>query len=109
MEGVDWRNHIELTPRPVVKKSRVSVETVLATLGKGDSIESLLARAPGLTREDVNACLAYAAEALGRKAFLESFERGLEDIEAGRLTDDKDVWEEIARDRGPKDQVVSRK
>ena len=53
---MDWRERIELSPRPILKRSGVSVEAVLATLGKGDSIESLLARAPALTREDVAAC-----------------------------------------------------
>jgi len=35
---------------------------VLQYLGNGDSIEDVLAACPSLTREDIDACLAYAAE-----------------------------------------------
>lgn len=43
--------------RPVVRGTRITVQTVLEFLGAGDSIEDVLAEYPALTREDVQACL----------------------------------------------------
>ena len=43
--------------RPVVRGTRITVQTVFEFLGAGDSIEDLLAEYPALTREDVQACL----------------------------------------------------
>lgn len=49
--------------QPCIKGTRVMVWLVLNYLANGDSIEDILAAYPNLTREDVRACLAYAAEA----------------------------------------------
>ena len=46
--------------RPVVRGTRIAVRTVLEFLVAGDSVEDVLEEYPGLTREDVQACLAYA-------------------------------------------------
>jgi uncharacterized protein (DUF433 family) len=43
--------------RPVVRGTRIAVQTVLGFLGAGDSGEDVLAEYPALTREDVQACL----------------------------------------------------
>ena len=43
--------------RPVVRGTRIAVQTVLGFLGAGDSVEDVLAEYPALTREDVQACL----------------------------------------------------
>ncbi|HQF39906.1 MAG TPA: DUF433 domain-containing protein [Opitutaceae bacterium] len=56
---------IEINPaicngRPVIRGTRISVQTVLGFLSAGDSIDDVLAGYPQLTREDVLACLAYA-------------------------------------------------
>lgn len=60
-------NRIESRPdvlggKPCVKGTRMPVRDVLAYLAHGDTIEALLADFPYLTRADVLACLAYAAE-----------------------------------------------
>jgi len=47
--------------RPVVRGTRITVQTVLEFLAAGDSTEDLLAEYPALTREDVQACLEYAS------------------------------------------------
>lgn len=47
--------------RPVVRGTRIAVQTVLEFLAAGDSTEDLLAEYPALTREDVQACLEYAS------------------------------------------------
>lgn len=57
---------ITITPdicsgRPVVRDTRIAVQTVLEFLAAGDSIDDVLAEYPALTREDVQACLDYAS------------------------------------------------
>jgi uncharacterized protein (DUF433 family) len=49
--------------QPCIKGTRVMVWLVLNYLANGDSVEDILVAYPSLTREDVRACLAYAAEA----------------------------------------------
>lgn len=43
--------------RPVIRGTRITVQTVLEFLGAGDSIEEVLKEYPSLTREDVLACI----------------------------------------------------
>ena len=43
--------------RPVIRGTRIAVQTVLEFPGAGDSGEDVLAEYPALTREDVQACL----------------------------------------------------
>lgn len=50
--------------QPCVRGSRVMVWLVLQYLANGDSVEHVVAACPGLTKEDVEACLAYAAESV---------------------------------------------
>ena len=47
--------------KPVIKGTRVDVATVLGHLSAGDTVEDVM-RQYNLTREDVLAALAYAAE-----------------------------------------------
>jgi len=46
--------------KPIIRGMRISVELVLSLLAQGESIEAILSDYPGLEREDVLACLAYA-------------------------------------------------
>jgi len=46
--------------KPIIRGMRISVELVLSLLAQGVSIEDILADYPSLTREDIQACLAYA-------------------------------------------------
>jgi uncharacterized protein (DUF433 family) len=50
----------------VIEGTRVPVHTLLGHLAAGDSVAEL-AEGYGVTREDVLACLAYAAQVVGRK------------------------------------------
>ncbi|GIK50098.1 MAG: hypothetical protein BroJett013_27950 [Alphaproteobacteria bacterium] len=50
--------------KPCIKDTRLPVEHILAYLGAGDSIDDVLAAYPFLTREDVLAALAFAADYL---------------------------------------------
>jgi uncharacterized protein (DUF433 family) len=63
---VDYRARIVRDPRicggePVIRGTRVTLRTVLASLAEGDSIESILEDFPTLTGEDVRAVIAFAA------------------------------------------------
>jgi uncharacterized protein (DUF433 family) len=44
-----------------VKGTRIPVHQIVRMLANGDSVEDLLAEYPALTREDIMACLDYAA------------------------------------------------
>jgi uncharacterized protein (DUF433 family) len=46
---------------PVLKGTRVTLRTVLASLAGGDSVEEILADFPSLKAEDVQAAIAFAA------------------------------------------------
>jgi uncharacterized protein (DUF433 family) len=48
--------------KPCVRGTRVAVGDILGYLAGGMSEEQLLADFPQLSREDIRACLAYAAE-----------------------------------------------
>ncbi len=50
--------------KPVIKGTRLSVEFIIMRLAQGRSHEGLLESHPGLTREDIHACLAHASEFL---------------------------------------------
>ncbi|HVW86922.1 MAG TPA: DUF433 domain-containing protein [Bryobacteraceae bacterium] len=51
-----------LAGKPVVCGTRLAVEFILELLAAGESREDLLANYPGLTRDDILACLSYASQ-----------------------------------------------
>lgn len=53
--------------KPVVKGTRITVQTVLEFLAAGDSVENVLEEYPALTREDVQACLDYASRLMANQ------------------------------------------
>ena len=53
-----------LAGKPVLRGTRLSVEFVIGLLADGWSETDILADYPGLTREDITACLAYARDIL---------------------------------------------
>ena len=46
--------------KPIIRKTRISVELILSLLAQDENIEVILDDYPDLTREDIRACLAYA-------------------------------------------------
>ena len=48
--------------QPCVKGTRIMVWIVVQYLANGDKVADVLKSHPALTRKDVQACLAYAAE-----------------------------------------------
>ena len=66
---MNWQQRIVADPKvlygkPVIKKTRVPVDLVLEKLATGDTIEDLLEAYPNITRDDINACLLFAADAI---------------------------------------------
>ena len=62
-------DRIELNPRvcngkPVIKGTRIPVSIILEQIAAGESWESLLSGYPELQKEDIQAALIYAREAL---------------------------------------------
>ena len=48
--------------RPVIARTRIPVQTIMEFLGAGDSIDEVLEAYPSLKREDVYACIQFAAK-----------------------------------------------
>lgn len=50
-----------LAGKPVIRGTRLAVEFILELLAAGQSENEVLSGYPGLTREDILACLSYAS------------------------------------------------
>jgi uncharacterized protein (DUF433 family)/predicted nuclease of predicted toxin-antitoxin system len=50
-----------LAGKPVIRGTRLTVEFILELLAAGQSESDILTNYPGLTREDILACLSYAS------------------------------------------------
>jgi uncharacterized protein (DUF433 family) len=64
---MNYRDIISIEPgkrsgKPCIRGMRITVYDVLDYLASGMSIEDVLRDFPYLTREDIQACLAYAAD-----------------------------------------------
>ncbi len=58
--------------KPIIRGRRLAVEHVLGMLAAGDTMESILARYPGLEREDIQACLVFARRLAANEPLLGS-------------------------------------
>ena len=66
---IDWTLHIESVPeilygKPVIKNTRIPVDLILEKLASGDTVEDLLEAYPKIKREDISACLLFAADSV---------------------------------------------
>jgi uncharacterized protein (DUF433 family) len=66
---MDWRERIVVDPnilvgKPVIKGTRLAVEFIVDLLAQGWSESQILESYPGVSREDILACLKYASEIL---------------------------------------------
>ena len=64
-----WQDRIAVDSRvlvgkPVIKGTRLAVEFIVDLLAQGWSEEEILRNYPGLSHEDIQACLCYASEVL---------------------------------------------
>ena len=55
--------------KPIVRGTRLTVQYVLGLLAHGAQPSEILDEYPGLTEEDLRACLLFAAESLGSASF----------------------------------------
>ena len=66
---MEWRDRITTDPeilvgKPVIKGTRISVELIVGWLANGWTFEQVLESYPNITREDILAALAFAADRL---------------------------------------------
>ena len=66
---MDWKERIAvdsniLVGKPVVKGTRLAVAFIVDLLAQGWTEEEILCNYPGLTVEDIRACLRYASAIL---------------------------------------------
>jgi uncharacterized protein (DUF433 family) len=64
---MDWRSRITIEPgkrggKPCIRGLRITVSEVLEYLASGMTEDKILEDFPDLTREDIRACLAFAAD-----------------------------------------------
>jgi uncharacterized protein (DUF433 family) len=64
---MDYHHIISIKPgkrggRPCIRQMRISVADVLGWLAAGQTYAQILSDFPGLTEDDIRACLAYAAD-----------------------------------------------
>jgi len=73
--AMKWTDRIDIDParlagKPVIRGSRLSVDLIIGLLGQGWSENDILRNYPGVTHEDITACLQYASEVLqGEKVY----------------------------------------
>jgi len=70
---MEWQDRITLDPavlvgKPCIKGTRISVELILECLAAGWTAEQFLEQYDHITREDLQACFAYAGDVV-RKEF----------------------------------------
>jgi uncharacterized protein (DUF433 family) len=56
-----------LVGKPIVKGTRLSVDFIIGLLAQGWPEQEVLRNYPGLTHEDIQACLQYAAAMLAEE------------------------------------------
>ncbi len=66
---MDWKERIIIDPKilvgkPVIKGTRLAVEFIVELLAQGWAESEILRNYPGIEREDISACLAYATNLL---------------------------------------------
>lgn len=72
---VDWRDRITSNPeilvgKPVIKGTRISVELILGWLANGWSFDKIIEAYPHISREDILAALAFAAEMMHEEQYI---------------------------------------
>jgi len=66
---MSWQDRIVVDPailagKPIIKGTRLAVELIIDHLAQGWPESEILRNYPGLTQEDVQACLSYASDLL---------------------------------------------
>ena len=66
---MNWQERIIVDPqilvgKPVIKGTRLAVEFVVDLLAQGWDVDEILRNYPGISQDDIRACLSYASEIL---------------------------------------------
>ena len=66
---MSWQDRIVVDPailagKPIIKGTRLAVELIIDHLAQGWPESEILRNYPGLTQEDIQACLGYASDLL---------------------------------------------
>ena len=66
---INWTQHLSSHPevlfgKPVIVNTRIPVDLILEKLAAGDTIDDLLDAYPNLKKEDITACLLFAADSI---------------------------------------------
>jgi uncharacterized protein (DUF433 family) len=66
---MNWKERITIDPgilagKPVIKGTRLAVEFIIDLLANGWTNDEIFRNYPNLTKEDIQACLAYASQLL---------------------------------------------
>ena len=65
-----WIDPGRCSGQPCIRGHRIWVSLILDLLAAGESVEAILEDYPGISREDVQACIAYGSE-MARERFVE--------------------------------------
>ncbi len=60
-------NSAQLDGKPCIRGMRISVQTILEFLSAGNTTEEIMDHYPLLVKEDIKACLQYAAKVSGKE------------------------------------------
>ncbi len=63
-----------MSGKPVIRGTRIPVETILRWLGKGTTVDELLTEYPTLMREDIHAAQSFAADFLANERLITAAE-----------------------------------
>jgi uncharacterized protein (DUF433 family) len=66
---MNWHDHISTDPKimfgkPCIKGTRITVDLIVEKIGHGQTVDQILDSYPHLTKEQIQACLLYAAETI---------------------------------------------
>ncbi len=72
METINWREYVTADPaimvgKPIIKGTRITVELIVEKLGYGETVDEILVDYPHLNREQIYACLLFAAHTVQSK------------------------------------------
>lgn len=72
---IDWRKHISVDPEvhhgePCIKSTRIPVSMIVGSVADGMSFDEIMDAYPQLTKESIQAALAYAADLVRQEVFL---------------------------------------
>lgn len=72
---MNYKEHLEAKPgtmlgKPVIKGTRITVETILKKLSEGATTEDIIQMYPSLNENQIKACIEYAYDVIANEAFL---------------------------------------